>query len=126
MRILVTGSRNWTNPRAVEAALSAVWLHFYVRGASAQPVVVHGAARGADTLAAQAAVQFGFDVEAHHANWQQFGRAAGPRRNAEMVALGADICLAFPLGASPGTRGCMALARTAGIPVVDASRVWPA
>lgn len=42
---------------------------------------------------------------------------AGPRRNAGAVALGADLCLAAPHGASYGTRGCMRLARAAGIPV---------
>ncbi len=45
--------------------------------------------------------------------------AAGPRRNAAMVAKmpRPDLCLAAPHGASPGTRGCMKLAAAAGIPV---------
>jgi hypothetical protein len=38
-----------------------------------------------------------------------------------MVAAGADLCLAFPIGASPGTRSCMRLAAAAGIPVIDLS-----
>lgn len=42
---------------------------------------------------------------------------AGPRRNARMVGLGADLMIAAPLGRSYGTRGCMRLARAAGIPV---------
>ena len=44
---------------------------------------------------------------------------AGPRRNAVMVAKAprADRVVAFPHGASYGTRGCMRLAREAGIPV---------
>jgi hypothetical protein len=36
-----------------------------------------------------------------------------------MVSLGADVCLAFPLGASPGTRGCMNIAERAGIHVIN-------
>lgn len=43
--------------------------------------------------------------------------AAGPRRNALLVRLGADRCLGLPVGASYGTRNCMRLAREAGIPV---------
>lgn len=43
--------------------------------------------------------------------------AAGPRRNALLVRLGADRCLAFPVGPSYGTRNCMRLARQTGIPV---------
>lgn len=42
---------------------------------------------------------------------------SGPRRNAHMVSLGAVLCLAAPHGRSTGTRGCMDLARRAGIPV---------
>ncbi|RPE27258.1 SLOG family protein [Kitasatospora cineracea] len=43
---------------------------------------------------------------------------AGPRRNALLVGLGADLCLGFPVGpTSYGTRNCMRLAREAGIPV---------
>lgn len=42
---------------------------------------------------------------------------AGPRRNTAMVCRQprANVCLGFPLGASYGTRGCMRLARAAGI-----------
>ena len=36
-----------------------------------------------------------------------------------MVDLGADVCLAFPLGESRGTRDCMRRASEAGIPVID-------
>lgn len=42
---------------------------------------------------------------------------AGPRRNAEAVRRGADVCIAAPLGVSYGTRGCMRLAEAAGIPI---------
>ena len=52
---------------------------------------------------------------------QQTGRVSAVRpghvRNHHMVSLGADLCLAFPLGESRGTRGCMAAAHKAGIPV---------
>lgn len=57
--------------------------------------------------------------EAHPAQWKTMGSAAGPLRNQEMVDAGADICLAFPLGESPGTRDCMRRARKAGIPVIE-------
>lgn len=99
------------------ALLGHVWI-----ARSPNPVLVHGGARGADTIAAQEFVElFGLrgTVEVHEAEWVTYGRYAGPRRNAEMVALGADVCLAFPLGASHGTRGCMALAEAAGIPVLN-------
>ena len=82
-------------------------------------VVIHGAARGADKLAEEAARAFGMTVEAHPADWETHGKAAGFRRNAEMVSLGADLALAFyKQGAgNKGTDHCARLAEAAGIPV---------
>ena len=70
--------------------------------------------------------------EPFYADWQTDDRSAGPRRNARMVASGADVCLAFallcaipecPRNATMGphwTHGvdnCATRARAAGIPV---------
>ena len=75
----------------------------------------HGAARGADALAANAAWRMGLLTEAHAADWEQYGKRAGFVRNAEMAKLGADICLAFPIGESRGTRMMIDLAKKHGI-----------
>ena len=45
------------------------------------------------------------------------GRAAGYRRNAEMIASGADGCVAFVRDGSPGSSATVAMAKAAGIPV---------
>ena len=120
-RILVTGSRSWDDVAAVHAALEAAY-----RSTRATPVVVvHGACpRGADEHARAWAVEMsrqGRPVleEAHPANWRPGGfldRGAGFRRNAEMVALGADVCLAFIKDGSQGASHTAALAEAAGIP----------
>lgn len=57
-------------------------------------------------------------IERHPADWAAHGKFAGPKRNQEMVDLGADICLAFPKGESRGTRGCVKMAKVAGIPTI--------
>lgn len=82
--------------------------------------IVHGAAPGADSMAARIALDLHFQVEAHAANWEKHGRAAGPIRNKEMVEAGADAVFAFvdkPLAESRGTANCVKQAREAGIPV---------
>jgi hypothetical protein len=118
LRILVTGSRNWTDRVTIGNAVQKAVLDLPWDGISEHVTVVHGGARGADTYADVVARIFGFHVEAHPADWERYGKRAGFVRNAEMVNLGADVCLAFPLGESRGTRRCMREAEKAGITVV--------
>jgi hypothetical protein len=112
MRILVTGSRDWTDVAVIDDALREA-----VRGVPADEVViVHGdCPTGADAIVDMLALASGFTVEKYPAQWEVHGKAAGPIRNAKMVEDGADVCLAFPQGVSRGTRGCIELAKVAGI-----------
>jgi hypothetical protein len=118
-RLLVTGSRDWPLEPVIASAILKEWLAW-----DRPPLtLVHGGARGADRMAAaviskQAEHSELFLLEEHPALWAEYGRVAGPRRNAEMVALGADLVLGFVLNGSPGATGCLALAREAGLPVV--------
>ena len=118
MRILITGSRDWTDRSAIIGSIAQVGEK---SGVLPQDVtIVHGhCPTGADAIADEMAHALGCQIERHPADWATHGKAAGPIRNAHMVSLGADICLAFPLGASRGTRNCMRMARNAGIPVVE-------
>jgi YspA, cpYpsA-related SLOG family len=113
-RLLVTGSRTWHDTPVIEQAL-AVILDRHPEGV----LLVHGAyPRGADAIAAACAARTpGYQIEAHPADWHRDGRAAGYRRNAEMIALGADGCAAFIRGRSPGSTSAVRLATAAGIPV---------
>lgn len=112
-RLLITGSRNWRDRQTIRDALAQAW-----RDLRPGPIVlVHGAARGADTIAADIWTRGGLPVEAHPADWNRDGLRAGPIRNQAMIDLGAHLCLAFPLGESKGTRHCISRARIAGIPV---------
>lgn len=113
MRVLVTGSRNWTDSAVVKAQLTDL-----ASRRREHMTLVHGAAKGADTIAASLADHMGWDVEAFPAEWDRFGRRAGPVRNQLMVDHGADICLVFPLPDSRGTWDCVRRAKAAGIPLV--------
>ena len=122
-RLLITGSRNFGDQGSfdielIRAALKDARRKLHDAGFD-RIVLVHGAARGADQLAAAIGKSMGFTLEPHPAQWSVHGKAAGPIRNKEMVDLGADLVLAFPRGSSRGTRGCMKLAAEAGIEVVN-------
>ena len=124
MRVLVTGSRDWADEGVVrhelaELAIKNGWKTF---------TVMHGGCpTGADAMAATWCQDVGVTEEVYLADWKTHGRAAGPRRNQQMVDIGADLCLAFigPCtsprcnlpGAhdSHGATGCAALAEQAGI-----------
>lgn len=115
-RILITGSRTWDNTAVIAKAMSEAIL---LAGASQEEtVVVHGACpRGADSIADQLAASWGANIETHAADWDTHGKPAGFIRNAEMVNLGADICLAFIKDNSKGASHTLDLATRAGIPV---------
>jgi hypothetical protein len=127
-RVLITGSRTWTDWPLIRVELR----NLVMQAQGQEIVVVHGAARGADTIAGAIARRMGLTVEEHpvtHEVWARVGRRAGHVRNAHMVALGADLCLAFlcpcvqekcnRTEAHPthGAEQCVKLARDAGIPV---------
>lgn len=110
-RVLVTGSRTWTDAAAITGVLTD--LH-EVHGD--RLVVVHGACRtGADRIADGWARRHGVATETHPADWAA-GPGAGPARNAAMVATSPDVCLAFIRDGSPGATGCADAAERAGIP----------
>ncbi len=109
MKVIVCGSRAWQDRAAIEREIRAL-----PEGA----VIVHGAHwAGADAIADDVAQQLGLPVERHPADWNRFGRAAGPRRNEQMAAAGADFCIAFrSSGRSDGTDDMITRARAHNIP----------
>ncbi|MGH3923319.1 MAG: SLOG family protein [Pseudonocardiaceae bacterium] len=109
-RVLITGSRTWTNTATIREALLAVW------GDGATVLISGACPRGADRIAEMFWTRWGGRIERHPADWTRHGRSAGMRRNAVMVAAGADVCLAFIRDDSPGASHTARLAEHAGIP----------
>ncbi len=110
MQVLVCGSRTFSRKDLVECRLGIL---------PASTVIVVGGAAGADTLAEEAAHEFGMDVCRHPANWKVYGRAAGPRRNAEMLEHHSiDLVIAFheDVSLGRGTKNMVKQARSEGIP----------
>ena len=111
-RFLFSGSRNWSDEAPVREIIFAL---------PPGSTVVHGGAKGLDSIAGKLAKERGLKVEAHPvhpAEWTRLGKSAGPARNQRMVDLGADVVYAFPLPGSKGTRVLIEQATTAGLQVI--------
>lgn len=115
MKVLVTGSRDWTDRAAIKRALIE----------AKATIVVHGNARGADLLAKEVAIELKIEQRPYPARWDRYGRSAGVFRNIEMLQKEhlpdspIDLVLAFPLAHSIGTRHMVKIAREAGIHTIE-------
>lgn len=110
MRVLVCGGRNFEDRAMLWRVLDELHQQHPFR------VVIHGAAPGADTLAEHWAQANKIPVYRCHAHWKTYGHAAGPIRNAKMLAKGKpDLVVAFP-GAS-GTKDMIRKALAAKVAV---------
>lgn len=79
--------------------------------------IVHGGARGADSLAGNYAEDHCIPCTIYYADWGQYGNAAGPIRNKAMLAEEPDLVVAFPGG--KGTANMIKLAKEAGVKVIE-------
>lgn len=112
-RVLVTGGREYDDGARMAAVLTAL-----------QPrIIIHGAARGADSLAQDWAVATNTSVASFPADWRGLGIKAGGMRNLQMLVEGKpDLVVAFPGGG--GTEDMRRQARQNGVPVVTVTREW--
>lgn len=112
-RVLICGSRFFTDIEAVRALIATF---------PPDTVIIHGAAPGADSYAAASARLAGLQVEDYPAKWTEYGKAAGPIRNKQMLDEGKpDIVYAFaggPLDRTTGTKDMVTQAREAGVETV--------
>lgn len=108
MRVLVCGGRTYTDRLAVFNSLD--------RLDKKTPVtcVIHGAARGADTLARDWARYRGIPDLPFPAEWKKYGKSAGAIRNEQMIREGTpDGVVAFP--GSEGTADMKTRSRRHGL-----------
>ena len=116
MRILFCGSRTQESSWRVWQTLNELSSTI-----GTDHTIVHGNARGTDSHAAYYGKKLGFTVEPHPADWDKYGKAAGPIRNREMLESGIDRVYAFtdkPIEESKGTKDMVDIATKAGIHVV--------
>lgn len=109
-RVIIAGSRDIADRRILEAALQACpWSDEITE-------VVCGEQRGVDTLGKEWAEAQGLSVKPFPADWDTYGKAAGPIRNAQMAAY-ADGLIAIPGPRSKGTYDMINKAKSRGLAV---------
>jgi len=117
LTILVTGSRDWTDRDRLNQAFLDQWLNHDRPNLH----LLSGACpTGADRMAEEIIAKQGNGhvISTFEADWDKHGKRAGYVRNAEMVALKPDLCLAFIKSNSKGASMTAQLAESAGIPTI--------
>ena len=106
IKVCVTGGRDFANYEFVAAILDTLEIS----------VLAHGAARGADLLAARWCRRTRTPVRPYPAEWGAYGDRAGPKRNRKMLDdFQPQLVVAFTGGV--GTTDCIRCARERKIPV---------
>jgi hypothetical protein len=112
MRVVVTGGRDFDDAYMVHCALENI------RSNSGIAELIHGGARGADSLCAAWASVNGVPVQQFRADWNKHGKGAGPIRNQRMIDEGKpDVAVAFAGGR--GTADMVRRCKASGIPVIE-------
>lgn len=109
MRLLVCGSRTWSDRAMIRQVISDL----------SPSVVIDGGARGADRIANGIVRELGIETLTFRARWDEYGRAAGMIRNRQMIGDGRpDMGAAFWNGRSRGTRDMIRRLQGVGIPAL--------
>jgi hypothetical protein len=88
-KVLFCGGRNFQDIRLVELLFERLPKNF---------IVIHGGAKGADSLVDATARRHGLIIEVYKADWNKYGKSAGPVRNYEMLAQQPKYVCAFDGG----------------------------
>jgi len=114
-RVIVCGDRKWKDRKRLFSVLTD--LHNTI---GPFHLIIEGEADGADKMSAEWANKWGVPVSQHPAEWDKYGRKAGPIRNNEMLKNYPDKVIAFhnDIGNSKGTRDMINKARKARIGVI--------
>jgi len=125
IRLLVTGSRKWTNNDVIREALTE-----FQELCSMPVILTEGEAPGADKIAAAIGKQLGMRIDPYPAKWKEHDPeyctsrcksdgtcyGAGKKRNQVMLDTHPNYCVAFHKSNSPGTADMLERVIKKGIP----------
>ena len=110
--LLIAGGRDFSNYDLLARRCAA----YIAENCGVQELtILSGCASGADSLGEQFAKEYQLQCRFFPAQWEKFGRAAGPMRNRQMAQV-ADGAVVFWDGKSKGTRSMIGYLRQMGVP----------
>jgi len=117
--VVMTGSREWELADPVKEAVSSL---------NKEVIVLHGGARGLDTLAHNFCLELGLKVIPIFADWYKYGKTAGVIRNTTLIEFNPILVIGFLIDNIPcnGTQDCLAKARLKNIPTLVCHTVYNA
>lgn len=106
---MVTCSRTWRRWSLARSVLTKLYALY------PDAALVHGDCPDGDRQLAGIWRSLGGRDEPWPADWERYGNAAGPIRNAEVLCTRPDMLVAFVRDRSRGASGTVQLARSAGV-----------
>ena len=114
IRLIVAGTRTFDDYVLMKGNLDLIILGLREDYPGASVVIISGNAKGADQLGIRYAMERNLSFRRFPTQWHQYGKAAGPMRNAQMLAYakeGIPALVAFWDGKSRGTDHMIQTAR---------------
>lgn len=108
MKVLICGDRNWNNYESIRDIVGRL------KSKYGDVTIIEGGCKGADLFAKTAAKEFDMPFKEYPADWNKYGRAAGPIRNKQMLdEENPDLVIAFHTNIenSKGTKNMVEQAR---------------
>lgn len=106
-RVVVAGCRTYTNYEEAKVFIDKCISNIRKENTI---IIVSGGSRGADRLGEQFAIENRFKIEKYYADWDRYGKSAGPKRN-EVMAKKSDYIICFWNGQSRGTKSMIEYAK---------------
>lgn len=109
-RVIVAGGRDFNNYDLLKQKLD-----IYLANLN-NIVIISGKAEGADRLGEEYAKENNYKLVMYQADWNTYGKAAGPIRNKQMAEYG-EYLIAFWDGKSKGTKNMIEVAKELGLKI---------
>lgn len=112
-RIVIAGCRNYENyseaKKFIDICISNIKKENEI-------IILSGGCSGADKIGERYALENGYKIELYKAEWNKYGRSAGPKRN-EVMAKKCNYVILFWDGKSRGTKSMLEYAKRENKPV---------